>query len=217
MDSERSSVQNVITIMGEKLKTSKDKRKTFVAREDLMNRLREMAKLRGYTLYGMINEVFELAVKAEDAGVSLRSAVEGREVLKKARETGFILGLESLWYEMAELAYQKAKTQALKSWFEAGVWLAKRYATSEIEDPIKAFAEDLEAFTWNAPEFSLERTGREVSVRIISPKFPESYTLLFEAFLEGALKAFGYEIMDKEVAMGTIRLKAVRKEANEEK
>jgi len=186
-----------------------------VAREDLMKRISEMAKQRGYSLYHLINEILELTIKAEDAGVSLRKAVEEREVLKTAKETGFILGLENLWYEMANLAYQRARRKTLKSWFEAGVWLAKRYATSEIEDPFKAFAEDLEAFTWNAPEFSLERAGRAVSVRIISPRFPESYTLLFEAFLEGGLEAFGYEIADKEVARGTIRLKAVRKESVE--
>jgi len=101
----------------------------------------------------------------------------------------------------------------LKSWFNAGVWLAKRYVTSEIEDSFEGFKRDLEAFTWNAPEFNIEKTEKEVSIRIISPRFPESYTLLYEAFLEGILETFGYKIVDKEVARGNIRLKA-RKEAN---
>jgi hypothetical protein len=50
-------------------------------------------------------------------------------------------------------------------------------------------------------------------MRIMSPKFTEAYTLLYAAFLEGALKAFGYETAEKEVARGTIRLKAVMKKA----
>lgn len=190
------------------------KRKTFVAREDLMKRLREMAEQRGYSLYEMVNEVFELTVKAEDADVNLRNAVEERGVLKTAKETGFILCMESLWYDMTEFAYKKAKGKTLKSWFNAGVWLAKRYVTSEIKDSFEAFKRDLEAFTWNAPEFNREKTEKEVSIRIISPRFPESYTLMYLAFLKGALETFGYKIVDKEVAKGGIRLKA-RKEADE--
>lgn len=187
------------------------KRKTFVAREDLMKRLREMAEQRGYSLYDMVNEVFELTIKAEDSGVNLRNAVEERGVLKTAKEAGFILCQESLWYDMTAFAYKKAKSKTLKSWFNAGVWLAKRYVTSEIEDPFEAFKRDLEAFTWNAPEFNIEKTEKQVSVRIISSKFPESYTLLYLAFLKGALETFGYKIVDKEVERGGIRLKATWK------
>ena len=186
------------------------------AREDLMKRISEMAKQRGHSLYEMVNEVFELTIKAEDSGVNLRNAVEERGVLKAAKEAGFILCQESLWYDMAELAYKKAKAKTLKSWFNAGVWLAKRYVTSEIEDPFEAFKRDLEAFTWNAPEFNIEKTEKEVSVRIISPRFPESYTLLYQAFLKGILETFGYKIVDKDVTSGGILLKARKKSDEQE-
>jgi len=192
------------------LKAGKVKRKTLVAREDLVDRLSEVAKQRGYSLYAIVNEVLELAVKAEETGVDLKRVVEERNILEAAREGGFILGLESLWYEMAELAYEKAKSRALKSWFEAGVWLAKRYATSGVEDAFAAFKKDLEAFTWNAPEFAIEKMEGKVSVRIISPRFTESYTVLLTSFLEGALEAFGYKIASKEVSRGAIRLEALQ-------
>jgi hypothetical protein len=196
------------------LKTSKVRRKTFVAKEDLINRLSEIAKQRGYSLYDTVNEVLELAIKAEETGVDLRRVVKEGDVLKVAREVGFILGLESLWYDMAELAYERARSRALKIWFEAGVWLAKRYVTGEVEDPFAAFKRVLDALTWNAPEFIIERAGNEVSVRIISPRFLESYTVLFASFIEGALETFGYKIAHREVSRGVIRLEAVRKGAN---
>jgi hypothetical protein len=192
------------------LKAGKVERKTLVAREDLVERLSEVAKQRGYSLYAMVNEVLELAVKAEETDIDLKRVVEERDILKAAREAGFILGLESLWYEMAELAYEKAKSRALKSWFEAGVWLAKRYATGEVEDAFAAFKKDLEAFTWNALEFNIEKTEGKVLVRIISPRFTEPYTLLFTSFLEGALETLGYKIANKEVSRGTIRLEALK-------
>lgn len=186
------------------------KRKMLAAREDLVNKVSEIAGRGGFTLYGIVNDTLELLIKADKMGISLMEVVDKYEILKSARENGFILGMEGLWYEMVELAYEKAKVKTLKSWFNSGVWLAKRYMTSGIKDAFASFKRDLEAFTWNASEFSMDEAGEEVSVRVISPRFPESYTILFASFLEGALVTFGYKIVNKEVYRGNIRLEAVR-------
>jgi len=195
----------------------KVKRKTLFAREDLANRLSIIAKQHGYTLYNLVNEILELAIQAEDAGINLRRIFEESWILKTAKRDGFILGLESLWYDMADMAYEKDKDEAIKRWFEAGVWLAKRYASAGIEDPFETFKRNLEAYTWNVPEFTIEKGEKTVSVRIISPRFSESYTILYSAFLEGALEAFGYKTSSKEVSVGVIRLKAVGKEVDVER
>jgi len=194
----------------------KVKRKTLFAREDLANRLSVIAKQHGYSLYNLVNEILELAIQAEDAGINLRKIFEESLILKNAKKDGFILGLETLWYEMAELAYEKAGEEAIKRWFEAGVWLAKRYVTAGMESPFEAFKRSLEAYTWNVPELTIEEDERTVSIRMISPRFSESYALLYSAFLEGALETFGYEVSGKEVSTGMIRLKAVGKEVDVE-
>jgi len=194
----------------------KVKRKTLFAREDLANRLSIIAKQHGYTLYNLLNEILELAIQAEDVGVNLRKIFEESWILKNAKKDGFILGLETLWYEMAELAYEKAGEEIIKKWFEAGVWLAKKYVTAGMERPFEAFKRSLEAYTWNVPELTIEEGEKTVSIRMISPRLPESYTVLYSAFLEGALKAFGYEISSREVSSGMIRLKAVGKEVDVE-
>jgi hypothetical protein len=192
------------------LKAGKIRRKMLAAREDLVEQISNIANRRGFTLFNMVNDLLELAIKVEGMGLSLRDVVDEYGLVKAAKDMGFVLGLENLWYEMVELAYSKAKSKALKSWFEAGVWLAKRYVTSELDDPFKAFKRDLEAFTWNVPEPFIEKVGNKVLVRLISPRFTESYTLLFAAFLEGALETFGYKSAGKEVSRGRIRLEAVR-------
>jgi len=189
------------------------KRKTFVAREDLINRLGEIAKRQGFSLYDKVNEIFRLTIQAEEMGVNLGEFVEEKGVLKAAKEDGFILGLENLWYDMVELAYKKRSKDALEKWFEAGVWFAKRYVMGETKDPFGAFKRDLEIFTWNAPQLKIEESGIEVSISIISPRFPESYTVLFASFLEGALQVFGYKVASKEVSRGRINLKAGRGDA----
>lgn len=194
----------------------KVKRKTLFAREDLANRLSVIAKQHGYSLYNLVNEILELAIRAEDEGINLREIFEESRILKTAKREGFILGLENLWYDISELAYEKAREEAIKRWYEAGVWLAKRYATAGTEKPFEAFKRSLEAYTWNVPELKIIEEENNVSIRMISPRFTESYTILYSAFLEGALKTLGYEISEKEVSTGMIRLKAVRKKGDVE-
>lgn len=199
--------------------SSKDKikRKTFVAREDLIERLSKVAQERGYSLYALVNEVFELFLKADESGLDLKNVLEERRVFEAAKRAGFVLGLESLWYEMADLAYEAAGNEALKSWFEAGVWLAKRYAAGgdKAQNSLMMFARDLKAYNWNISEFSIEKIGGKLYVHMISPKFKESFTRLFKAFVDGALEGFGYKVIDEEVGRGIIRLEAVGKEAYE--
>jgi len=188
----------------------KVKRKSFAAREDLLERMNKIAKESDFSLYGFVNEAFELTLKANKLGVNLRTLLDSRELLKDAMENGYTLGLESLWYEMAELAYAKSKKNALQNWFDAGVWLAKRYVTGETNDPFETFKNDLKDFTWNVPELEVNKKADKVSVRIVSPRFPESYTFLFTSFLEGALETFGYKIGSKEVSRGIVYLEAVK-------
>ena len=188
------------------------KRKTLFAREDLVNRLLSIAKQQGRSLYGLVNEIFELVIRAEDLGVNLQKAFEERWILKKARKDGFILVPEGLWYEMAEIAYQNSKDEALKRWFEAGVWLAKRYMEVESEEPLEAFKRSLKAYSWNMEEMVIEEENEKISIRIISPRMPETYAKLYSTFIEGALNTFGYKIAKKEVSFGNIRLEAIGKE-----
>lgn len=191
-------------------KKRKVKRKSFAAREDLLDSMNKVAKENDLSLYGFVNEVFELTLMVNELGVNLRTLIDSRQLLKDAKENGYTLGLESLWYEMSEIAYGKAKTKSLQTWFDAGVWLAKRYATGDTDDPFEAFKTDLKDFTWNVPELEVNTNKDKVSVRIVSPRFPESYTLLFTSFLEGALETFGYKINGKDVSRGIICLEATK-------
>jgi len=188
-------------------------RKTFAAREDLIERASEVAKKRGFSFYAFINEILQLTLQAEELGINLRGLIEERGLLKAAKEAGFILGLENLWYEMVDITCEKAKRRALDCWVESGEWLAKRYISSGVRDPFLAFKFDFEAFTWNASELDVETEKDEVTIRIISPKFSESYTFLLAAFLESALKTFGYARFNRDVTRGTIRIKAQRRKS----
>ncbi|MGD6933514.1 MAG: hypothetical protein ACQCN5_04835 [Candidatus Bathyarchaeia archaeon] len=196
------------------MKKTNIKRKTFVAREDLLNRLNEIAKAQGSSLFELVNEIFQMAIDSDELSFSLKRVVEERKTLETAKGAGFVLGLESLWYEMADIAYKKDKRGAMKNWFDSGVWFATRYITNGVKSPLDDFKNDLSSFTWNAPEFELEMLGDKASIRVTSPRFTEAYTYLFASFLLGAIGKFGYQPVEQQVSRGVIRLDAVRSENN---
>jgi hypothetical protein len=196
------------------VKKSNIRRKTFVAREDLLNRLAALAEAQGSSMFELVNEIFQLAIDADELNFSLKRVVQERKTLEGAKGAGFILGLESLWYEMADIAYKKDKKAALKSWFDSGVWFATRYVTNGVKSPLDQFKNDLSAFTWNAPEFELELLGDKASIKITSPRFTEAYTFLFASFLLGAMGKFGYQPVCQEISRGVIRLDTVRNSVN---
>ena len=187
------------------------RRKMLAAREDLADKLSATASSKGFTISGMVNNLLELAISVEAMGISLDEAVDNYKIIKAVRNASFTLVLESLLYDTSEIAYQRAKDKTLKTWFDAGVWVGTQYLSRGAEDPFMAVKRDLKAFSWNMPEFKMEKVENEASIRVLSPRFSESYTLLFTRFLEGILEAFGYGVTYKEVGRGNIRLEAAKK------
>jgi hypothetical protein len=192
--------------------TTSGRRKMLAAREDLADKAGEIASTKGFTAFAMINNLLELTISAESMGFSLEEAVDNYKFIKAVRNASFTLVLESLLYDTADIAYQKAKDKTMTTWFYAGVWIGKQYISRGREDPFNAIGRDLKTFIWNAPEFTMEKMDNEVSIRVLSPRFSESYTLLFTRFLEGILEAFGYAVTYKEVGRGNIRLEAAKKD-----
>jgi len=191
------------------------RRKTLVAREDLVNRVNMIAKAQGRSSFELVNELLMLVIVSDKLNFNLKCVVDERKILEVAKSSGFILGLERLWYEMADIVYKKDKTLALKNWFDSGVWFASRYVTGEVSSSFESFKSDLTVFTWNAPEFTLELVGNRVFVKVTSPRFTEAYTFLFASFLVGALESFGYRPVRREVSRGIIRLDTVRNMGND--
>jgi hypothetical protein len=184
----------------------------LAAREDLADKIGKIAEQRGFTLFGMINDLLELAIKMDDMGLSMKEAVDAYELTKEVRDSSFTLVLESLLYDTAGIAYEKASEKTLKTWFDAGVWVARRYIARGTKDPIGAYERELKAFGWNIHGVTVDQNSQGVSVRILSPRFSKIYTVLFNRYLEGILVGCGYDVTFNEVGRGNIRLEAMKRE-----
>src|SRR5512138_1695264 len=99
----------------------------LAARDDLADKAGKIAEKRGFTLFAMINDLLELAIKMDSLGISIEEAVSAYELAREVKDAGFTLVLETLLYDTAHLAYEKKSAETLKAWYEAGVWVAKRY------------------------------------------------------------------------------------------
>lgn len=186
-------------------------RKMLAAREDLADKLSEIAANRGFTLFGLVNELLESAIKVDSMGISMKEAIDGYELTREARDASFTLVLESLIYDTADIAYEQANEKTLKTWFDAGVWAARRYIAHGVEDPLAAYERELKVFNWNISSVNVERNGKSVAIRIFSPRFTKNFTVLFNRYLNGVVVGCGYEVTLNEVGRGNIRLEAILK------
>ena len=183
------------------------KRKMLAAREDLVNKVLEIAGRKNVKLYGMINDMLELVIRAEDMGLSLEETVSQYGIVKAAKDAGFVPVVESLWYDVIEKVFRTDRSWMTKKWYETGQWYGKYYSSKLPQDPLAAFKQDLSSLTWNVSEFSIvEDEDGEILVRCVSPRFPLSYTTLFSGFLEGVLNTFGYDCEKKGISKGIIRM-----------
>ncbi len=187
------------------------KRKMLAARADLADKVSKIAENRGFTVFSMVNDLLDLAIKVDEMGISLQEAVDSYELAKDVRDASFVLVFESLLYDTVQVAYEKAGEKTLEIWHDAGSWAAQRYLARGILDPLAAYERDLKVFAWNVPDITLNRSENNVNVRILSPRFSESYTVLFSRYIEGFLEACGYKITFNEVGRGNIRLEATKK------
>jgi hypothetical protein len=180
----------------------------LAAKEDLVNQVIEVASRRGLTLFGVANEALEQIVKLDKSELRLTDAVREYEVLKAARDAGFVLVPEGLLYDAMDKAHREGKTWMMKKWVESGEWCGKYYSVKDSADRLQRLEGDLRGFFWNAKDFELSQKGEnEVLVRCASSRFPESYTAFLGAFIEGMLNALGYQCVQRDLAKGFLELK----------
>lgn len=182
------------------------KRKMLAAREDLVDRVSEIAKRRG-TLYEFVNDVLSEAIRADSMGVTLKEALDEYGLVKMARDSGFTLVPEPLWYEFVERT--GSRSGWVKSlWRETGVWYAKFYGSPE------KFAEAVRKLFWDVVEFSVSKLDDGgLAVKCLCPKFKATLAELFSSFIEGAYEVYGYQPARKEVSRGVVYMELAPKEA----
>lgn len=186
------------------------RRKMLAAEEEIANRVVEMARRRGATVFQTVNDILVQALRADGMGLVLKDVIDRRGMLERARELGFTFTIERLLYEVVETAYSHARKQLCQTWLDMGRWYGKYFANRR-EDGLEGFREAMELLTLGSSEFSLEEDrGGVVFVSCVGEGFTLGFTDVLSLFIEGALEALGYGRVAKEVSKGIIRLRFER-------
>lgn len=177
------------------------RRKMLAAREDLVDKISDIARKRG-TLYDYVNEVLQEAIRADSLGSSLREIIDERGLIKAARDSGFMLIPERLWYEVVDKGYTFFGEDWMENlWYETGQWYGKYYSSLE------KFIGEIKKLIWEISELNLYEDEEYLVLKCISPSFSISHSQLFGKFLEGAMEIFGCELVEEDISKGVINLK----------
>lgn len=179
----------------------------LAADEEIANRVVEMAKGRGATVFQTVNDILEQALRVDGMRLALEEVIDRRGMLEKARRMGFTFTIERLLYEVVDTAYNHAKKQLAKRWLEEGHWYGNYFANKR-GDGLEAFREAMELLTFGTSDFAVEEEGDGiVSVSCVGERFTPGFTDLFSLFMEGIFEALGYKQIVREASKGIVRLK----------
>ena len=178
----------------------------LAAREEIADRISELATQRGLTVFQFVNDMLEQAIRVEEMGLSLEEVVDKREALEKAKGLGLAFAIERLLYEMVDLADNRAKESLSTIWLEVGRWYGKYFA-SRNKDVVREFRQAMELLSFGTFEFEVrENRGGVVSVACVGEHLTLAYSELLSVFIGGVFEALGYQRIDKNVSKSIIRL-----------
>jgi len=182
-------------------------RKFLAARDDLVKKLSNVAKSKNTTLYGLVNQILEQAIRANDLGEDLSEIIDNNSFIKMARQNGLILIPEKVWYIILEKAFEKAGDSLTDIFYDAGLWYGKYFSTVFTGDnAIQEIENTLQTMLWNVSIFNLVENGDEIALRCIEPKSTDSHTMFLSAMLEGIMRPLGYSTVEKSISRGIILL-----------
>jgi hypothetical protein len=182
------------------------RRKMLAADEDIANKIVEVAKRRGSTVYQTVNDILEQALRVDGMGLALSEVIDTREKLEKAKNMGLTFTIERLLYEMMDIAHEQVEEKADELWLETGRWYGK-YFSSKNSDAVKAFEEAMELLTLGNPVFIVERQdGGKLSVSCVGEQFTAGSTQMYDLFIQGAFETFGWELVKRDNSKGIVRL-----------
>jgi hypothetical protein len=182
------------------------RRKMLAADEDIANKVVDVAKRRGSTVYQTVNDILSQALRVDGMGLALSEVIDTREKLEKAKNMGLTFTIEKLLYEMMDIAHEQVEEKADDLWLETGRWYGK-YFSSKNSDAVKAFEEAMELLTLGNPVFIVERqNGGKLSVSCVGEQFTDGSTQMYDLFIQGAFETFGWELVKRDNSKGIVRL-----------
>lgn len=183
-------------------------RKFLAARADLAEKLSSIAKNNGVTLYGLVNQILEQAIRANSFGDEMPEIIDNHVFIKMAKQNGLILIPEKIWNVVLEKTFEKTGDSLTEVVYDVGLWYGKYFSTIFTDkNNIEEIENALKRMLWNVSILDLEKnSNNEIMLRCIEPNITHSHTVFLSAMLEGIIHPLGYSTTEKNVSRGIISL-----------
>jgi hypothetical protein len=191
-------------------------KKLMVVRADLAEKIAELSRKEGKTIFALTNEMLESAMEAYEMGLEPSDMVNYYLFTSAEKESGTVsISPDALLYMVKKL-YPKDKRGLWKRWREWGRWYGK-YLMAKFYDqePLETFRKFLASGVWHISDFNFSKEGDHFSVRCLMPRLSSEITELFLRFLEGLIDSFGYTVTGESSSRGIISLRFKKKQRDE--
>ena len=175
-------------------------------RQDLAERLREIAAGRGSRPVNLADDAVEGELAAIRLGVKLRGIVDLYEAVRRCSTFGLCLMPMRLLNRLVERLKPEEFEGAAASYREAGSSLGLYLRVMEEGAPLRVLEGIFYSGIFAVTELKLLREGEGFKVRCSAPALSEEATLLLSAFLEGVFKQLGYRVTGSDHSKGIILL-----------
>lgn len=179
------------------------RRKFLATKENLADRINEMAKESGRTVFSVVNEALEAFIRTNEWGKDLSTIMDDAKILEIAKNSGMVMVPESLHERFMESTPMDAKIK--ECWRSSGVVFGKYLDVNGIKD-FKKIERILKEVIGGNPDISIS----DERLVCISPRLGGGRTESMAVFLEGIISSMGLKVNSKEVSKGIIVIKFKR-------
>lgn len=185
---------------------SRGKKLTLVP-ADILERLMKISNRQGKTLYSLVSEIFEQALRVYDSERTLQEVVDTFELIETQRASGAVITPADVLTYLIDAVYPSGKEELLERWYESGRWYGK-YLLDRFNnrDHVEAIEKILKVIRWDLKEVHVNYESDVVKVRCVSPLLPVENTVLILKFIEGVMDSLGYELVKEDHLKGLILL-----------
>ncbi|MHC1590521.1 MAG: hypothetical protein ACXQS8_00375 [Candidatus Helarchaeales archaeon] len=189
-------------------------RKTIAVDKDLADRLAQLAKEEGKTIFSIINELIKNELEATELfKESCSEIIKKHQELMLARDIGLCLMPRSVSNAVYAVAFKDGYDQAIlneyKKWGEwLGTYLKTRFPGKEIE----ALYGILNVIYWKDAnlELDLHPEGdpepKRVIIRIFGSAVKEEFSSCISVTCEQIFKTLGYKLVEQDILKGICKL-----------
>ena len=183
-------------------------RKTIAVNKEIAERLAEIAKKEGMTLFSLINEVLETSIYTHDTKLGKFSEIVNEfQDIMLAKDLGMVLVPLKLENMVNKLAFQtEGWDQLLNEWYNYGKWVANYTKVRFPDLNLKMIGSVSQTFFWTNTEFAIitkpEKDPVEVELRIFGQDFDVEYLECMANAYEGMFHEFDFKTEKKEISDG---------------